>query len=88
MSAEEKSPAAKLLRLHVATQADPSILPRLLGYFQNLNVTPRKVLAEFGARDLMHLTVDICGLAEEPLSRIAGKIGQAVPVEHVHWHYL
>ena len=88
MGVEESLPPSKLLRLYVATEADPSILPRLLGYFQNLNVTPRKVVAEFGARDLMHLTIDVCGLAEEPLSRIVGKIGQAVPVECVYWHYL
>jgi len=45
---------AGLLRLRVTTDGDPSVLPRLLGQFQNLNVTPRQVMAEFGAQALMH----------------------------------
>jgi hypothetical protein len=33
-----------LMRLRVAIDGDPSVLPRLMGFFQNLNVTPRRVV--------------------------------------------
>jgi hypothetical protein len=36
-----------LLRLRVTTDSDPSVVTRLLGLFQNLNVTPRQVNAEY-----------------------------------------
>jgi hypothetical protein len=78
----------KLLRLHVTSDGDPSVLPRLLGLFQNLNVTPRAVLAEFGIDALMHLSIDVCGLHEARLNLIAGKIGQTPCVHNAYWHYL
>jgi hypothetical protein len=77
-----------VLRLRVTTDGDPGALPRLLGYFQNLNVTPRSVSAEFATTGLMHLSVDICGLPEERVSLIAGKIGAAPCVLNAHWHRL
>lgn len=77
-----------LYRLRVSTDGDPSVLPRLLGYFQNLNLTPRQVKAEFGAHALMHLQVDVCGLQEERLSMITGKIGQSPGVLNAYWHHL
>ena len=79
---------ATLLRLHVTTDGDPSVLPRLLGLFQNLNVTPRAVLAEFGNNMLMHLSVDVSGLPEARLTLITGKISQSPCVLNAYWHYL
>jgi len=78
----------KLLRLCVTSDGDPSVLPRLLGLFQNLNVTPRAVLAEFGINALMHLSIDVSGLPEERLNLIAGKIGETPCVLNAYWHYL
>ena len=43
MTADEPSATAALLCLRVSTDGDPSVLTRLLGHFQNLNVTPRRV---------------------------------------------
>jgi hypothetical protein len=77
-----------LLRLRVATEADPSVLPRLLGYFQNLNLIPRQVNAEFGINALMHLQIDVTGLPEERLTLIAAKVGQFPHVLSAYWHYL
>jgi hypothetical protein len=77
-----------LLRVRVATDGDPSILNRLLGYFQNLNVTPRQINAEFGTGAVMHLAVDVCGLPEELVSLITAKIAQHPCVLNAYWHYL
>ena len=60
-AAEAQTPVA-LLCLRVATDSDPSVLVRLLGYFQNLNVTPRRVVAEFGCNERLHLQIDVAGL--------------------------
>jgi hypothetical protein len=77
-----------LLRVRVTTDGDPSALNRALGYFQNLNVTPRQVVAEFGIGPLMHLAVDICGLPEERISMITAKIAQHPCVLNAYWHFL
>lgn len=79
---------AELLRLRVTADGDPSVLPRVLGYFQNLNVTPRKVLAEFGTTAQVHFAIDICGLARDRLSIITAKVGQHPGVLNAYWHYL
>ena len=84
----DEATTAALLRLRVTTDGDPSVLTKLLGQFQNLNVTPRQVRAEFGGEALMHLSIDVCGLPEERLSLIAAKIGQNPCVLNAYWHYL
>jgi hypothetical protein len=56
--------------------------------FQNLNVVPRRISAEFSTNDLLHIEVDVFGLTDEQLSLVAGKIGLAVSICHVHWHRL
>lgn len=80
--------SASLLRLRVATDGDPSVLPRLLGLFQNLNITPRRVQAEFGSDAQMHLCVDIWGLPGDRLTLIARKMGETPCVLNAYWHYL
>jgi hypothetical protein len=75
-----------LLRLRVVADADPGALARVLEHFQNLNTLPRRVVAEFGIHDTLHIQVDICGLTEERLTLIAAKIGQATSIVSAHWH--
>ena len=84
---ETESPQA-LLRVRVTTDGDPSVLPRLLGYLQNLNVTPRQVHADFAANALMHVSVDLFGLPVERVSLLTAKIGQTPCVLNAYWHYL
>ncbi len=85
---EHDSPPYALLRLRVIADADPSVLSRVLGHFQNLNLTPRSVRAEFGATALLHLAVDVCGMPRERLTVIAAKIGQMPCVLNAYWHEL
>lgn len=87
-SGKQDSRPHALLRLRVTTDGDPGALSRALGYFQNLNVTPRQVIAEFGIGPMMHLAVDICGLPEERISMITAKIAQHPCVLNAYWHYL
>jgi len=39
---EEAAEIFKLLRLRVATKADPTALARVLAHFQNLNIIPQQ----------------------------------------------
>jgi hypothetical protein len=77
-----------LLRVRVTTDGDPSVLSRLLGYFTNLNITPRRVNAEFGSEERLHLFVDVCGLPEDRVSLITAKIAQNPCVLNAFWHRL
>lgn len=75
-----------LLRLRVVADADPTALARVLERFQNLNVIPRRVTAEFGTNDILHIAVDVCGLPEDQLALIASKICQAPSIIDAHWY--
>jgi hypothetical protein len=88
MTAEEHSPTAALLCLRVSTDGDPSVLTRLLGHFHNLNVTPRRMVAEFGLMHELYVKVDVSGLSEERMSLIAAKVGQNPCVLNAYWHRL
>jgi hypothetical protein len=88
MTAEEHSPTAALLCLRVSTDGDPSVLTRLLGHFHNLNVTARRMVAEFGLMHELYVKVDVSGLSEERMSLIAAKVGQNPCVLNAYWHRL
>ena len=77
-----------LLRLRVAADADPGALARVLERFQNLNIVPRRITAELGANDALHIQVDIFGLTEERLTLIAAKIRQVPSIVNAYWHRL
>jgi hypothetical protein len=85
---QETAEKQALLRLRVATEADPNALARVLAHFQSLNITPRRIVAEFATTGVMHVQVDVSGLPEARLTIIAAKIAQAVPVLNAYWHYL
>jgi prephenate dehydratase len=76
------------LRLRVAAEDDPGAVARLLGYFHNLNITPRRIEAEFATTGLVHVQIDLCGMSEARLTLIAAKIAQHVPVVNAYWHRL
>ena len=80
------SQEVSLWRLRVLADADPSTIARVLERFHNLNVLPRRIIAEFGTDQTLHVQVDVCGLPEEQLKMIAAKIGQNVCVVNAHWH--
>jgi hypothetical protein len=82
MSALEVS----LLRLKVVAEADPGAVARVLERFQNLNLLPRRIIAEFDINDTIHIQVDVCGLSEEQLKSIASKSGQATSIVNAYWH--
>ena len=80
--------ASTLRRLRVLADADPSALPRVLERFQNLNIVPRRVTAECGTNELLHIEVDVFDVPEEQLAQIAGKIRQAPSVVNAYWQRL
>jgi hypothetical protein len=81
-------PPHSLLRVRVTADDDPSALTRLLGLFQNLNVTPRAIVAEVGIYAVMHISIDVCGLPEERVSLVTAKIAQSPCVRNAYWHRL
>ena len=74
------------LRLRVVADSDPTAISRVIERFQNLNVVPRRISAEFSTDDRLHIEVDVCGISTEQLSLIAGKIRQSPSIHHAHWH--
>jgi hypothetical protein len=75
-------------RLQVVADADPGAIARVVERFQNLNIIPRRLIAEFSSNDLLHIEVDVCGITDEQLALIAGKIRQAPCVVNAYWHRL
>jgi len=77
-----------LWRLRVLADADPCVLARVFERFQNLNVLPRRIVAEYGTNDTLHVQIDVVGLAERQLTTIAAKIGQSPGILNAYWHRL
>lgn len=77
---------AQVLYLRVAAEPDPGVLVRVLERFQNLNVVPRRVLAEWATKEMLHVEVEIFGLSETTLNLIAAKLGQVPSILSAHWH--
>ena len=77
-----------LCRLWVVADADPGALARVLERLQNLNCLPRRVSAELGTDDILHVEVDIAGLSAERLTLMAAKIAQAPCIVNAYWHWL
>jgi len=75
-------------RLQVVADADPGAIARVVERFQNLNIIPRRISAEFSSNDILHIEVDVCGVADEQLALIAAKIRQATSVVNAYWHRL
>src|SRR5688500_1307322 len=67
------------LRLRVHAECDPSTLPRVLANFQNLNILPRRIVAELSAPDELYVEIDVIDLSEHRLRVIAEKIAQIPP---------
>ena len=80
------TPHTQVLHLRVAAEADPGVVARVLERFQNLNLIPRRVVADWGSNDQLHVQVDIAGLSEERLTIIAAKIGQVPSILYAYWH--
>jgi hypothetical protein len=80
------SPLWQVLTLRVAAEADPGALARVLERFQNLNLTPRRVIAEWGTNDTLHVQVDIAGVPEERVNLIAAKLDQVPSILSAYWH--
>jgi len=75
-----------VFHLRVAAEPDPSALARVLERFQNLNVLPRKVTAEWASTGVLHVEVQVAGVAEETISLIAAKISQVPSILSAYWH--
>jgi len=80
--------SVSLLRLRVVADADPAALGAVIQGFQNLNIVPRRMSAEFSIDDLLHIEVDVCGMTTEQMALVSGKIGQSPSIHHTHWHRL
>jgi len=85
-SDQNSSQPVSLARLRVTAEADPGVLARVLERFQNLNVVPRRVVAECSAHNVLRIEVDVAGVADDRLTLIVGKVAQATSVLSAFWH--
>jgi hypothetical protein len=79
---------ASLFRLRVVADADPGAIARVIERFQNVNILPRRVIAEFGINETIQIEVDVFGMPEEQLKVITAKICSAASIVSAHWHRL
>lgn len=77
-----------VLGLRVTADDDPGAITRVLERFQNLNVLPRKVTAERATTGLLHVEVQIAGLAEEMLSLVTNKLNSMPCIVSAYWYRL
>jgi hypothetical protein len=77
-----------LWRLRIVADNDPGAVARVLERFQNLNVLPRRIVAECASNDTCHIQVDVFGLPEEQLRLVAAKIRQSPSIVNAYWHRL
>jgi hypothetical protein len=83
---DQTSATSALYRLRVTAEADLGALSRVLERFQNLNVVPRRVVAEMGIGDVLYIQVDVSGLPEDRISLITAKLNQALSIRDAYWH--
>lgn len=74
-----------VFHLRVAAEPDPGALARILERFQNLNIVPRKVSAEW-ATGTLYVEVHVSGLPEETINNITAKLGQVPSILNAYWH--
>jgi len=80
--------SSSLLRLNVVADAEPGALARVVERFHNLNLLPRRVLAELGSNQVLRVQVDVFGVSEEQLALITHKIRESPSVRDAYWHRL
>ena len=80
------SAPVSLRRLQVVADSDPNALARVLERFQNSNVLPRRVSAEVGTNDILHIQVDVCGLSEAQSASIVAQVRRAPCIVNAFWH--
>jgi hypothetical protein len=85
-STDPSAQTSALYRLRVTAEADLGALARVLERFQNLNIVPRRVVAEMGIGDILYIQVDVMGMAEERISLIVAKLNQALSIRDAYWH--
>jgi len=88
VTAQEPLPEpSALLCLRVTAEADPGALSRVLEPFQNSGILLRRVIAEFGTNNLLHIQIDISGLPPDRLTLIAAKLTQMTSIHNAYWSY-
>ena len=75
-----------VFHLRVSAEPDPGALVRVLERFQNINILPRKVLAEWGVMGTLYIEVQVTGLPEETINGITAKLAQVPSILNAYWH--
>jgi hypothetical protein len=70
----------------VVAQAEPGVLTRVLFFLQNINVVPRRVVAECDSRGQLYVGLDVFGLPEQRATLIIAKVRQLPDVLDAHWY--
>jgi hypothetical protein len=76
----------QLLHLRLAAEPDAGAIARILERFQNMNIVPRRVLAEWATTGNLHVEVQVAGVPEQTVDLIAAKIAQVPCILTAYWH--
>ena len=71
--------------VRVVAEADPSVLPRVLARFQDLNFVPCRLVVEWGAAETLYIQVYVAGMSEGMLTRLTAKLAELPPVLSAYW---
>jgi hypothetical protein len=80
------SQSLSLWRLRVTADADPGVVARVVERFHNLNVLPRRVIAEADINNRFSIEVDVLGMPVAQMTLVAAKLRQNTSVLNVYWH--
>jgi hypothetical protein len=73
-------------RLQITADADPGAIARVVERLQQLNIVPRRMTAEFSSNDMLYIEVEVCGVPDEQLRLIIGKIRKATTTVNAYWY--
>ena len=83
---DHEQPIARLA-LRVTAEADPSALARIIAFFQNRNLIPMRVEAEFATNRILHIRIDTSDVPDEQMVLIAAKVCEVPCVLNASWHH-
>ena len=88
MSAQESVEQTPRFCLSLELDGDLSALTRVLGYFQNLNVLPKRISGFFDCSAIGYFEIDVSDLTEQRVALIAAKVVQLPTVLRASWSVL
>ena len=72
--------------LRVTAESDPGALMRVLERLTNLNIVPRRLVAESATNGVLQIQLHLSGLTEQTVRLITAKLAQVPCILNVYYH--